>query len=109
MGSVKYIPTEERGRVMSGPTTAMAVMGISASAVACVGLCVSAALHMFGGFSRAPILGEAISGTPEARHPGTTANPIWLTVWNILLPAVILAITLVVFRSWRNRENSNRQ
>ena len=42
--------------MMSGPTAGFAVIGVSASAVACVGLGLSAALRLFGGFAWAPIM-----------------------------------------------------
>jgi hypothetical protein len=35
-----------------------------------------------------------------------TTNPVWLTFWNILLPLTLVTITVVTFRSWRNREST---
>lgn len=90
-----YISIQGRGQVLSGPSASIAVIGISASAFAAVGLVLSAALHIFAGVSAAPILAE-MSG----------ANHFWLTMWNIVMPAGLLAITLVTYRSWREREGN---
>lgn len=96
--------------MMSGMTSGFAVIGLSTSIVACAGLSLSAALHIFGGFVGFPLLAEAAPGTAtQAAHNGTTSSALWLSVWNILLPTTILAITLVTFRTWRERENSSQQ
>lgn len=104
MRNTQYIPTSERNRMMSGPTTGLAVIGVSASVIACVGISMSAALHIFGGFLSAPVLAES-RGAVQPAAAGT-ANPMWLAFWNILLPLVLVVVTLVTFRSWRNRENA---
>jgi hypothetical protein len=64
----------------------------------------SAALHIFGGFLSAPILADSHGAGQSAI--ATTANPIWLTFWNILLPITLVAVTVVTFRSWRSRDNT---
>lgn len=88
-----YIPIQGRGQAVDGPSASIAVIGISASAFAAVALALSAALHIFAGVSAAPVLAEA-----------STSNPLWLAMWNIVMPAGLLAITLVTYRSWRERE-----
>ena len=90
--------------MLAGPTTGLAVIGVSASVIACVGMSMSAALHIFGGFLSAPILADS-HGAGEGAAAATT-NPVWLAFWNILLPLTLVAITVVTFRSWRNRENT---
>jgi hypothetical protein len=105
MRNTQYIPTGERNRMMSGPTTGLAVIGVSASVIACVGMSLSAALHIFGGFLSAPVLAESRGGSEPAAAVAS-ANPLWLSFWNILLPLTLVALTLVTFRSWRNRENA---
>ncbi len=102
--STRYIPIEERGRILSGPTAGVAVVCVSLSAVACVGLSLSAALHVFGGFASAPILQGTGFGTFQRG-----GNAIWLAIWNVMMPIVLLAITLLIFRSWRKRESTNNQ
>lgn len=104
MRNTQYIPTRERNRMMAGPTTGLAVIGVSASVVACIGMSMSAALHIFGGFLSAPILADSHGAGPDAA--ATTTNPIWLTFWNILLPLTLVSVTLVTFHSWRNREST---
>jgi hypothetical protein len=104
MRNTQYIPTRERNRMLAGPTTGLAVIGVSASVVACVGMSLSAALHIFGGFLSAPILADS-HGAGEGAVAATT-NPVWLTFWNILLPLTLVTITVVTFRSWRNREST---
>jgi hypothetical protein len=103
MRNTQYIPTSERNRMMTGPRTGFAIIGVSASVIACVGMSMSAALHIFGGFLSAPVLAES-RGSSQPAAAGT-ANPVWLAFWNILLPLTLVAVTLVTFRSWRNREN----
>ena len=93
-----YFPIQGRGQVAGGPTTPFAVAGVSVSALSCVGLCLSAALHIFARVSAAPVLAEA-----------SVSSPLWMTVWNILLPVSLLGITLVTYRSWRKRENSDNE
>ena len=87
-----YFPIQGRGQVAGGPTTPFAVAAISASALSCVALCLSAALHIFGRVSAAPVLAEA-----------SVSSPLWMAVWNILLPVSLLGITLVTYRSWCKR------
>ncbi|MGE5111740.1 MAG: hypothetical protein ACM3JB_12840 [Acidobacteriaceae bacterium] len=91
--STHTIPIQGRGQVLSRASASIAVVGISASAFAAVGLVLSAALHIFAGVSAAPVFAEAWG-----------ANHFWLAMWNIVLPAGLLAITLVTYRSWRERE-----
>ena len=105
MRNTQYIPTSERNRMMAGPTTGFAVIGVSASVIACVGMSMSAALHIFGGFLSAPVLAES-RGASEPAAAAATSNPVWLAFWNILLPLTLVAVTLMTFRSWRNRENA---
>ena len=93
-----YISIHGRGELTGGPTTPLAVAGISASAVACVGLCLSAALHIFARVSTAPVLAES-----------SASSLLWLSVWNILLPLSLLGITLVTYRNWRKRELAERE
>ena len=93
-----YISIHGRGEFTGGPTTPLAVAGISASAVACVGLCLSASLHIFARVSTAPVLAEA-----------SVSSPLWMAVWNILLPISLLSITLVTYRSWRKRTNADSE
>jgi len=89
--------------MLAGPTTGLAVIGVSASVIACVGMSLSAALHIFGGFLSAPIL-EDSHGAGESAAAAT--NPVWLTFWNILFPLTLVTITVVTFRSLRNREST---
>jgi hypothetical protein len=91
--------------MMSGPTAGFAVIGVSASAVACVGLGLSAALRLFGGFAWAPIM-EAGTGASRGAGASGPASTLWLSVWNIALPSVVFAITLITFYKWRSRENA---
>jgi hypothetical protein len=93
--------------MMTGPTTGFAIIGVSASVVACVGMSMSGALHIFGGFLSAPVLAES-RGVAQPVSSGT-GSPMWLAFWNILLPLTLVAITLLTFRSWRNRENASDQ
>jgi hypothetical protein len=93
-----YFPIQGRGQVAGGPTTPFAVAGITASAVACAGLCLSAALHIFARVSAAPVLAES-----------SVSSPLWMTVWNIFLPVSLLGITLVIYRSWRKRANAENE
>jgi hypothetical protein len=94
--------------MMTGPTAGFAVIGVSASVIACVAMSMSAALHIFGGFLSAPVLAESRtrSESAVAAVPTTSA---WLAFWNILLPFILVAVTLFTFRSWRNRENATGQ
>jgi hypothetical protein len=108
MRNTQYIPTRERNRMLAGPTTGFAVIGVTASVIACVGMSMSGALHIFGGFLSAPVLAES-RGVAQPVAGAGTANPVWLAVWNILLPLTLVAVTLVTFRSWRNRENESEQ
>jgi hypothetical protein len=105
MRGTQYIPTGERSRMMAGTTSGVAVIGVTASVVACVAMSLSAALHIFGGFLSAPVLAENRVSTSGSA--ATTASPLWLALWNILIPLTLVAITLVTFRSWRNRENDS--
>ena len=92
--------------MMAGPRTGFAVIGVSASVIACVGMSMSAALHIFGGFLSAPVLAELRGGVSEPAAAAATSNPVWLAFWNILLPLTLMAVTLMTFRSWRNREKA---
>ena len=103
MRNTQYVPTRERNRMMAGPTTGLAIIGVSASVIACVGMSMSAALHIFGGFLSAPILAES-HGAGQGATPATSS--VWLAFWNILLPISLVAVTMVTFRSWRNRERT---
>ncbi|HEU5403652.1 MAG TPA: hypothetical protein VFU86_20015 [Terriglobales bacterium] len=87
------IPIQGRGQIIGGPTTSLAVASICASVVACVGLSLSAALHIFGGLPELPILAEA-----------SVSSHLWLAAWNILFPCSLLGITLLTYRSWRKRD-----
>ena len=107
MGS-RHIPMEEQGRILSGPTTGIAVICVSLSAVACVGLSLSAALHIFGGFSSAPMLQGTGFGTSQTGGAASTSS-VWLRAWNVMMPIFLLAITLLTFRSWRKHERTNNQ
>jgi uncharacterized membrane protein YhaH (DUF805 family) len=106
MRNTQYIPTHERNRMMTGPTTGLAIIGVSASVIACVGLSMSAALHIFGGFLSAPILAESHGG---GRGAPAATSLVWLAFWNILVPITLVAVTTVTFRSWRNRERAADQ
>lgn len=90
-----YIPIQGRGQGVSGPTTSIAIASIGASAVACIGLSLSAALHIFGGFPTAPVVAEA-----------SVSNRFWLAAWNILLPCALLGVTLLTYYSWRKRDEA---
>ena len=103
MRNTQYVPTRERNRMMAGPTTGLAIIGVSASVIACVGMSMSAALHIFGGFLSAPILAES-HGAGQGAAPATSS--VWLAFWSILLPISLVAVTMVTFRSWRNRERT---
>ena len=92
--------------MMSGPTAGFAVIGVSASAVACLALGLSAALRLFGGFSWAPIMAEASTSASRGAGASGTTSTLWLSVWNIALPSVVFAITLITFYKWRSRENA---
>lgn len=105
MRGTQYIPTGERSRMMAGTTSGVAVIGVTASVVACVAMSMSAALHIFGGFLSAPVLAE--SRTAEPSVGATATGPLWLSFWNILIPLLLVAITLVTFRSWRIRESGD--
>jgi hypothetical protein len=87
-----YFPIQGRGQVAGGPTTPFAIAAITASVLSCFGLCLSAALHIFARVATAPVLAES-----------SVSSPLWLTVWNILLPVLLLGITLVIYISWRKR------
>lgn len=91
-----YIPIQSRGQVLGGPATFVAIVGISASGVACLGLSLSAAMHIFGGLSAAPVLAEAF-----------VSNRFWLAFWNIAMPCLLSGITLWTYRIWRRREAAN--
>lgn len=88
-----YIPIQGRGHVVDGTTTYIAVAGISASAIACAGLSLSAAIHIFAGLSAAPVLAEAF-----------VSNRFWLAFWNIVMPCSLSGITVATYRSWRKLE-----
>lgn len=107
MRGTQYIPTGERSRMMAGTTSGVAVIGVTASVVACVAMSLSAALHIFGGFLSAPVLAENRS-TDSATAVAAT-SPLWLGLWNILIPLTLVTVTLVTFRSWRNRENESEE
>ncbi len=106
--SSRYIPLEERGRVLSGPTAGIAVVCVSVSAVASVGLSLSAFLHIFGGFSSLPILQGTGFGPPQSAGAINTGT-LWLTIWNVMMPVILMAITLLTFRSWRKRQSADNQ
>ena len=104
MQGVQYIPTRERNRMMSGPASSLAMIGLSVSAIACAGMCLSAALRLFGGFHWAPLLGEAPqSASAAASVPVPQVSTTWLAVWNFGLPSTILALTAIVLRGWKVR------
>ena len=84
-----YIPIQSRGNVVSGPTTFIAIAGIGASAVACIGLSLSGALHLFSGLSAAPVLAEAF-----------VSNRFWLAFWNIAMPCSLSGITVATYLKW---------
>jgi hypothetical protein len=107
MGS-RHIPLEEQGRILSGPTAGIAVICVSLSAVVCVGLSLSAALHIFGGFAWAPMLQETGFGTSQTGGAASTSS-FRLTAWNVMMPIFLLAITLLTFRSWRKRSSAEDQ
>ncbi len=90
-----YIPIRH-GQVVPRPTTSIVVAGIGASALACLGISLSAVLHIFGGLSSAPVLAEAV-----------VSSHFWLAVWNILMPVSLLGITLLIYRSWRKHEDDS--
>ncbi len=95
--------------MMSGPASSLAMIGLSVSAIACAGMCLSAALRIFGGFHWAPLLGDPQAATSAAPIPVAPVSTAWLAVWNFGLPSTILGLTVVVLRGWRGRASNEHK